>query len=84
MVGVDSRMLAYSRRNPSVNGVEGQDYVRKALCLIAYSAETLRELVALPPSMVERHELIEQLRLIERERVSPSLRTGGPEHAVGQ
>lgn len=65
MVGADSRILACSRRNPSVHGVEGQDYVRKVLGLIAYSAETLREIVALPPSVVERHELIEQMRLIE-------------------
>ena len=65
MVGGDSRILACSRRNPSVHGVEGQGYVRKVLGLIAYSAETLRELVALPPSVVERHELIEQMRLIE-------------------
>lgn len=39
--------------------------VRKSLGLIAHSAETLREPVALPPSLVERHELIEQVRPIE-------------------
>ena len=65
MVGGESRILAFSRRNPSVHGVEGQDYVRKVLGLMAFSAEILRQFVTLPPSVVERHEHVEQMRLVE-------------------
>ena len=67
IIGRDNRVLYCARRNPSVQAVHDQSYVRKVLGLIAYSSATLQKLIELPPSVVERNELIEQMRLIENE-----------------
>ncbi len=65
MVGHGGRVVYCSRRSPSVHRLAGQNYIRKVLGLIAYSKEVLVGLAGLAPSVVERHELIEQMRLIE-------------------
>jgi 3-deoxy-manno-octulosonate cytidylyltransferase (CMP-KDO synthetase) len=65
MVGLDSRIVFLSRRNPSIHGANRQKYMRKILGIMAYTHSILQEINNLPPSIIEAQELIEQLRLIE-------------------
>ena len=64
-VGLDSRIVYCSRRNPSTHDFPRQEYVRKVLGLIAYTREVLMAIPSMPKSIIEEQELVEQMRLIE-------------------
>ena len=54
------------RRGPSHQPFEIQcQYIRKILGIIAYRKEFLLELVKIKPTLIEKAESIEQMRIIE-------------------
>jgi len=63
-VAQDGRALYFSR-SPIPYYRHGTPAYRKHLGLYAYRAQTLAELVRLPPSPLERAESLEQLRWLE-------------------
>lgn len=65
-VGRDGRILYCFRRSPSTAEFEVQrSYIRKILGLFAFTRESLLATAAAEPSVVEGHESIEQMRIIE-------------------
>lgn len=79
-VATSGRILHCFRRSPFYSGVEVQrEFVRKILGIVVYRRAFLADLTALPPAAIEQAEFIEQMRIIENERilmsvpVSPSL-----------
>jgi 3-deoxy-manno-octulosonate cytidylyltransferase (CMP-KDO synthetase) len=54
------------RRSPSYSDFDTQKiFIRKILGIIAYQKDFLIQLTSLPPSLFERAEFIEQMRIIE-------------------
>lgn len=79
-VSASGRVLYCFRRTPCFSAFDiQQSFVHKMLGIIAYRKDFLLRLTALPPSIAEQAESIEQLRIIENGyklqsiRVSPSL-----------
>lgn len=66
-VGNDNRILYCFRRSPSVAAFDVQrTYIRKILGLFAFTRASLDATAHAVPSVVETHESIEQMRIIER------------------
>lgn len=60
------RIVYAFRRSPSVAAfADQQRYIRKVLGIIAYRRDYLLHIAAQPPSMAERYESIEQMRIVE-------------------
>lgn len=65
-VSSSGRWIYAFRRSPSTAAfADQQRYIRKVLGLIAYRRDYLIELSAMPPSVVETLESIEQMRIVE-------------------
>lgn len=64
-IGTAGNILYCFRRTPCYSDFETQrTFIRKILGLIAYRADILRKVVALPSTPIEEAELIEQIRII--------------------
>ena len=62
-----SRIIYCFRRSPSHSDTDQQkSYIRKILGIIAFRKSTLIKLAALKPTPIEKMELIEQMRIIEK------------------
>lgn len=65
-IDATGRILYAFRRTPSVAPFgEQQTYIRKILGLIAFRKDYMFDLAGREPSIVERHESIEQMRIVE-------------------
>lgn len=65
-VAPSGRWIYAFRRSPSTAAfADQQRYIRKVLGLIAYRRDYLLQLSAMPPSVVETLESIEQMRIVE-------------------
>ena len=65
-IGENNKILYCFRRGPSHAEFKiQQSYIRKILGVIAFRKGFIKELVNLPASTVEGHEMIEQMRIIE-------------------
>lgn len=68
-IGSDGRILYGFRRSPSAASFQDQiAYIRKVLGIIAFRREALIAISAVPVSVVERYESIEQMRIVESGR----------------
>lgn len=73
-IGADDRILYCFRRSPSTAPYDQQiSYIRKILGLFAFTRASLLSVAAAPASVVEQHESIEQMRIIESGRTLVSV-----------
>jgi 3-deoxy-manno-octulosonate cytidylyltransferase (CMP-KDO synthetase) len=63
---IENNILYCFRKSPSFKDFESQKiYIRKVLGIIAFKKDFLNQLVKLKPSLIEKIESIEQMRIIE-------------------
>ena len=66
MVSKNNKIISCFRRTPCYSNFENQKlFIRKILGIIGYNCEFLKTLSKMPPSIIEKSEFIEQMRIIE-------------------
>ena len=89
MVAKNNNIISCFRRSPCYSDFANQKlFIRKILGIIGYNCKFLKKLSKIPPSIIEKSEFIEQMRIIENGfeinsvPVNPSLPSVNEPHEI--